>query len=119
MLLIAFIASQAFTGSPIVCKRTIDLEPYSSPVPNLKVPTVEQSITLLEKRPDNYPKRDLETARKRKRSKFLNRQWIDPETRKKHQKQGKTPQILDISDDDDLLDTQYAAFLTNTGDNIS
>lgn len=118
MLLIALVASQAFTGSPIVCKRTIDLEPYRSPVPNLKVPTVEQSITLLEKRPDNYPERDLETARKRKRSKFLNRQWIDPETRKKR-KRRKMPQLRDISDDDDLLDTQYAAFLTNTGDNIS
>ena len=86
MVLIALVVTQARTGSPIGYKSTINLEPDRSSVPNLMVPIVEQSIILLEKKPNHYPNRDIETVRKRKRSKFLNRQWIDPETRKKRKR---------------------------------
>ena len=110
--------TQARTGSAIGCKRTIDIEAYGSPVPNLMVPTADESIILLEKEPDGYRNRDIETARKRKRSKYLNSLWIDPEDRKKR-KLRRTPRLIDISEDDDLLDTEYAAFLKTTGDNKS
>ncbi|KAI9170191.1 hypothetical protein LWI28_024038 [Acer negundo] len=108
---------EAHTRSPISCKRTIDLESYRSPIPNLMVPTAEQSLIILENRPANYPERDLETRRKRKREKFLNSRWIDLEKRKKR-KRVKAGQIHDISDDDHLLDPKYDAFLKTTGDDI-
>ncbi|KAI9200163.1 hypothetical protein LWI28_003577 [Acer negundo] len=118
MLLIALVMTHARTGSPIGYKSTIDLKSYRSPVPNLMVPIAEQSLSILENRPDNCLERDLETGRKWKREKFMNCPWIHPEKRKKR-KRVKLGQIRDISNDDDLLDFKYDAFLKTTGDDIS
>ncbi|KAI9173578.1 hypothetical protein LWI28_003321 [Acer negundo] len=111
------ILSKARTGSPIGCKSMINLESYRSQVPNLMVLTAEQSLIILENRPANCLERDLEIRRKRKREKFLNSRWIDLEKRKKR-KRVKPGQICDISDDDDILDPKYDAFLKTTGDDI-
>ncbi|KAI9156123.1 hypothetical protein LWI28_000970 [Acer negundo] len=89
-----------------------------SPVPNLMVPIAEQSLIILENQTHNCPERDLETMRKRKREKFLNSLWIDPEKRKKR-KRVKPRQLHDISNDDDLLDPKYDVFLKTTGNDIS
>ena len=120
MLLIALVLTQGHTGSPIGRKGMIHLEPYRSSDPNLMVPgELEGSIILLEKMLDNYPRRDIETARKRKRADFLNTVWIDPEKRKKRKRAKRGLILHDISDDDDLLDTESAAFLKSTGEDIS